>query len=440
MRLASWLFVLTAIVCVMSSNALAQERRWGNYGTYGDIIATDCIDCGEDVGMTISCQGEGSNALVRVPFAAAQRFVPGLVRLVANVDGQDYPFDATFEEQGLVGFVPIFELPANHALVYALAAGAEVRISVEQASVVLGLVNSRQTLDIFRAHCGWTQMPPYGTDQVYVADQPAQPTGEDLPRWYLLQAPDENGVQILTLEFGIPQTDNVLLRASCDIDNGQSEVELNGALDFGALGDGDQTQVEISTRTGQFTYPATVFIASEESAGVSIKVGSRAPLWRALQATDNVTLAVVGGAFTSFSTGDEDEVVKSFVEACFAQKPVDQPTVVKQKVEEPAEKRMVDTPKDPAPKEDPARGKNEEANKPDNAAATKTSYFCDDGDEIVLAVMGSTASLTVNEGAAIQLKAEGGKSFTGEDTKVDVIDSRGIDVTRNDEKVFCEAD
>ena len=320
MRIA--LLALVAFVVLQCTATMAQERTWSLNGLYGDIVASDCADCGDDVGLTMSCQGVGSNALVRVPWAAAPTYPGNSLPLVARVDGEEYTFTATFEEQGLVGFVPVFELPANHPLIDALARGREIEITVGQLVTYIGLRGSRQATEIFRAHCGWTQMPAYAGDLMIEAEPPvlvaADNAAEDQARWFIQQSASQDGTETVSLGFGIPQTDAVLLSTRCDTSQVNGSAELSLSIDFGVLQAGDAAQVDFDTYSGQFSYPGQVYIDSEESAGVRLTIGARAPLWRALASAKGVTFGVSGGPTATITAPDTDGVVKSFVESCFS--------------------------------------------------------------------------------------------------------------------------
>lgn len=332
--------VVSALITfiALTSAAFAQERSWFVSGLYGDIIAIDCVDCGDDIGMTLSCQGVGSSALVRVPFAATQRFPGSNKTLVARADGQEFGFEASFEEQGLVGFVPLFELPANHPLIDALARGTELQIAVGEAVTYIGLNGSKQAMEIFRAHCGWTQMPPYVGEvaprDVAASEVVSEPI-EDEARWYIQQSANEDGAETVALTFGIPGTDAVLFSTSCDTGVGTRNAEVSLSIDFGSLQGGDSAQVDFNTYSGQFSYPGKVFIDSEESAGVRLTVGARAPLWRALASAKSISFGVSGGPTVTIPRPDTEGVVKSFVESCFSSESVPTPAKPLQKPMQP---------------------------------------------------------------------------------------------------------
>lgn len=382
---------------VLSCAAVAQERTWFVSGVYGDIVAIDCRNCGDDIGMTVSCQGVGSSALVRVPFAATERFPGSNQTLVAKVDGQEFSFEASFEERGLVGFVPLFELPANHPLIDALASGTEVQIEVGEALTYIGLNGSREAMEIFRAHCEWTQMPPYVGEvaprEAVVAEVVPEPI-EDEARWFIQQSATEDGAETIALTFGIPGTDAVLLATSCDPGAGIGSAEVSLSLDFGSLQDGDSAQVDFNTYSGQFSYPGRVFIDSEESAGVRLTVGARAPLWRALASAKSISFGISGGPTATIPRPDTEGVVKSFIESCFSSVGAPSPAKpVQPKVSAPSDTFVPDQPAVDRPNVDSSNGESD-AKVPVASVAPASDgearvFVCPDDTELRLTITGT---------------------------------------------------
>lgn len=433
---------------VLSCAAVAQERTWFVSGVYGGIVAIDCSNCGDDIGMTLSCQGVGSSALVRVPFAATQRFPGSNQTLVARVDGQEFGFGASFEEQGLVGFVPLFELPANHPLIDALARGTEVQIAVGEAVTYIGLNGSRQAMEIFRAHCGWTQMPPYVGEvaprEVAASEVFAEPI-EDEARWYIQQSASENGAETIALTFGIPGTDAVLLATSCDPGAGIGSAEVSLSLDFGSLQDGDSAQVEFNTYSGQFSYRGRVFIDSEESAGVRLTVGARAPLWRALASAKSISFGVSGGPTATITRPDTEGVVKSFIESCFSSVSVPAKPVQPQ-VSGPAESFVLDQPAVDRPNDSTNDAKVPVASigpAPDSEARV---FVCPDDTELRLTITGTApkrvADLVIGSNPPerlTELPAGANVLFAGANVTLFVKDD-AVQIVQKGVKSDCEED
>lgn len=454
MRFLVWLVVGAFLAVVSVGGAGAQERRWGVTGLNGDIVATDCFDCGDDLGMIVSCQGFQSNARVEVPFAAAQRLSEGVLPIRLTTDrGQSYTFDGSLVEWGMVGYVPVFELPANHPIIDAIASASTLQVSAGDVEAFVGLGGSRQAMTIFAAHCGWTQMPAFVAEtEVQAFDVQADVTGA--ARWMIEQAVARDGTERLSLQFGVPETDGILLSATCN--TGQGTATLDVLVDFGGLGNGEATDLQINTRSGRFTYPGTVFIESSESAGVQVVVGGRAPLWRALQATDTVTFGVPGGAVSDLSAGDQDGVVASFVEGCFTAG-ASAPAVVavpKAPLATPAAPIEVTPPKVdsvapvavvPAPVEAKPATPAVSAPVAVPAAPAGGTFACGDGSKVVIAISGpesaQVAAVTVGSAAPIDLKGmppTPSSVFTAGDTAL-VLKGKSIQLVQAGKLLDCSA-
>ena len=130
------------IVVLTATAAAAQQRTWSVSGLNGDIFAVDCVDCGDDLGMTLACRGEGRGALVTVPFAALPA-AAGRGPLTIDIDGTTFTYDAGTEEQGLVGFVPTFTVPSRDPLLDALGGGRSARIKFSGVETSIGQGESR---------------------------------------------------------------------------------------------------------------------------------------------------------------------------------------------------------------------------------------------------------------------------------------------------------
>lgn len=325
------LFLVASVAAILTGPAVAQSRTWGASGLEGDIVAVDCLQCGDDLGLLIACQGKGSDALVSVPFAAVDPKPSAPINEIAfDIDGEVFTFNADTVEQGLVGFVPQFHLPANHPLVAALQAGrrADVRFAGVEAGI--GLRNSGDTLDIFKAHCGWNGIP-------YVADAaPAAPAvtvgaGEakpliepgaatetfDGPHWFTNAYKDDAGADTIALVYGIPESDAVLVATTCGPGTGARTVEVDLIVDPGAALPGEAVQAVFRVGGQSYTYSGTVFEDSSEYAGVRVEIGGRAPLWAALRAGGEVSVGTEGGSFATASADGAATAIRTFTDGCF---------------------------------------------------------------------------------------------------------------------------
>ncbi|WP_083238948.1 MliC family protein [Methyloceanibacter superfactus] len=159
MRPQAWTFSAALLfAAAASSSAWAYQAGWRATGLYEAIVAADCSDCEEELGIIIACKGNGLPAEVTVNAAASQSGQDGAEAPVTfTIDGEDFTRTARTVEYGLIGFTPVFSLPPDDPIVEALQGGSRAFVSFNGARAKLGLKGSREALDIFKAHCGWTE-------------------------------------------------------------------------------------------------------------------------------------------------------------------------------------------------------------------------------------------------------------------------------------------
>lgn len=135
----------------------AQTRVWSAGGGQGNgSAATDCTDCGDDIGMMLTCPGGGRAAEVTVHWAATENGVEGQqLPVVFRIDRQVFRFTATTKNYGQIGYTPEFSLSPNDPLVEGLQGGQNAIITFQGQNTTISLKGSRGALDIFRAECGW---------------------------------------------------------------------------------------------------------------------------------------------------------------------------------------------------------------------------------------------------------------------------------------------
>lgn len=296
-----------------------EQRVWGVGGSYDTIVATDCSgDCEEDKSVMFACRGDGLPALVDVFALGLESGSSGATEPVyISVGQQVFAYNATINGPGLVGYWPSFFVNPNDPVIEALQSGSVARVSIGNATTDIGLKGSRSALNIFKAHCGWNNVP-VGTqfaDGFPVA--PDQPPANDA-FWFASQHTDnDTGRPYATLSFGIPETDALGFYASCEIGAGNQSVPLDMQLDYGTLRAGAPVTGYIQASNQTFQFRGNVFEESSEWAGIRVYVDADDPVWQAMQdEPQTITYGLYGGGQNSTSSQSAAGAVSQFVNSC----------------------------------------------------------------------------------------------------------------------------
>jgi hypothetical protein len=148
--------VLFVAVCWLPASA--QDRTWSATGRGTDIAVTDCRDCGDDIGMMISCKGLGQPAEVLVHWAAQRDGVEGApAPLTIQIDGTTFRYAARTMRMEQIGYPPAFSLAPGDPLIAALQAGRQATVRFGDSATHISLGGARKALDTFKTHCGWSR-------------------------------------------------------------------------------------------------------------------------------------------------------------------------------------------------------------------------------------------------------------------------------------------
>lgn len=348
-----------AVSLVTATQASAYSDIWSVTGVYENIVATDCRDCGEDIGVLIACTGNGLPARVTVNAAAAQTGRDGAFAPVTfSVDGRSFTYTAKTVEYGLIGFTPEFLVAYDDPLIPALQAGRDAFVIFNGQQSRIGLKGSRSALNIFKAHCGWT---PQGYQQnlartgaasppVQAAPPAAPPVSVPQPSKVPQQAPvaeqpqtgmppysqtvlaptpveaDANGSFWFTgdgfgggspksLRYGIPETDAMALFAGCErFDPKGTSVELYTG--FGDLPSGSAVTIVFTHASGSSSYPGKTFIEGEEYAGSRFIVPKGDPVWTAIAASPQFSVGVAGQPEARLNGSSGAAAIGEFANLC----------------------------------------------------------------------------------------------------------------------------
>ncbi len=299
---------------VAQAQQTAPPRIWSVTGVYGEIVAADCRDCGEDIGLMLACQGEGLSARMSVPWVAIENGFDGSVLPIEiSIGNQQFSYRSTLNEWGMVGFVPEFIVSPNDLIVQALQSGYVARFEFEGISTDVSLRGSYDALEIFKAHCGWNNVPL--TQVANDNSTEIVPSSDPFAVWFASQHDDfDTGRQISTLTYGIPETDATGFYASCEPDG---SVQTSLIVDFGDLA--NTTPVEAFIQTDQLShrYQGEVFIdPSGEWAGIGMRMNTTDPIWQAMQSSRQVAFGILDGAQVVTSSQGASQAIAEFIGNC----------------------------------------------------------------------------------------------------------------------------
>lgn len=296
-----------------------QQRVWGVSGSYESIAATDCSgDCEEDKSILFACRGDGLPASVDVLALGGENGRTGATEPVYITVGQQvFAYNATINGPGLVGYWPSFFVNPNDPLIEALQSGSVARVSIGNTNTDIGLRGSRSALNIFKAHCGWNNVPVGTQFSDGFPVTPDQPSGNDAS-WFTSQYTDnDTGRPYSTLSFGIPETDALGFYASCEIGAGNQSIPIDMQLDYGTLRSGAPVTGYIQASNQTFQLPGNVFQESSEWAGIRVYVDANDPVWEAMQdEPQTITYGLYGGGQNATPSQSAARAVSEFANSC----------------------------------------------------------------------------------------------------------------------------
>ncbi|WP_346895173.1 hypothetical protein [uncultured Roseibium sp.] len=343
----------TAISLGIVTQANAYTPIWSATGLYEQIVAADCRDCEEDIGILIACTGNGLPARVTVNAVAAPTGQDGAFSPVTfSIDGQTFTYQAKTVEYGLIGFTPEFMVGDSDPLIQALQSGREAFVVFNGQQSRIGLKGSRSALNIFKAHCGWTPQgyqqnlaragaasPPVRDDVPVIptpqtrqqAPDAGQPQTGVPPYSQTVLAPtpaqaDANGAFWFTgdgfgngspksLRYGIPETDAMAFYASCE-EAGPQGTAVELYTSFGDLPPGSSVTIAFTHAFGSSSYKGTTFIENDEYAGSRFTIPKSDPVWSAIAASPQFSVGVAGQPEARLNGASGSAAIIEFSKQC----------------------------------------------------------------------------------------------------------------------------
>lgn len=159
--LSARLWILASIMLFsigLASTASSASRVWSVAVSEGSVTASDCEDCGDDIGILIDCQEAGNLAKAQVLWASRDYVDRGKTQPIRLTIGrQKFVFEASAILLGQVGYVPQFNLSLDDPLIEALSAGNVVDVRYAGGRTKIKLKGSRNALSAFVQQCATWQ-------------------------------------------------------------------------------------------------------------------------------------------------------------------------------------------------------------------------------------------------------------------------------------------
>lgn len=306
----------------VSTPSIDPNRMWIGNGFKEEIILSDCNGCGDDVGMTIACQGTAKPALVTVNWAATENQSQAKT-LIIDVNDQTFERVAFSTYNGMLGHVPQFFLQRDDPLIGAFKKGSVAKITFGGVVTHISLKGSQSAFDVFNVHCGWNQpidntstIPTPTTTGSSLTDPSSQVQGySDGPAWHLSEYfDDQKNQQVSHLIYGIPETDAFALVAQCDRNSNTAVVDFS--LDTGNLKSGSPYYVRLQAGDIDHTYLGQVFSESSEYSGVRLSIPGADTFWMALAQGETVYVIPQIGEDLVLNHTDSIAVARTWLDRC----------------------------------------------------------------------------------------------------------------------------
>jgi len=148
---------IVTLVCLsfVSDSLYADEaRQWGTSSWPDRIVATDCRECGDDIGMMLTCKKTDEPISVTVHWAAVENGTDNAeLPVKITLDDKVFTYQAKSVLFGQIGYTPVFNLKRNDPLISALQKAKTINISFAGGKTDISLKGSRAALGKFKTGC-----------------------------------------------------------------------------------------------------------------------------------------------------------------------------------------------------------------------------------------------------------------------------------------------
>lgn len=305
----------------------ASSTRWEATVTDTIVTVADCSDCEEDVSIRMVCETPGQPADMLLYVLAGEMSGPHLPQEIQFlIDDVAFTRPARTVDFGLVGPTPVVSIAPDDPVIPALENGRSVLLSSDFFTAEVGLAGSKRALRTFAKHCKW---PDPST-------RPKPATGPDLQhsRQTVYRQndanPDVDGAHWFTgdgfgrgtarrISFAIPQSDGMLLSASC-----AGSKPFQTVVDLFTLAsdqpDGSAVSVTVRHDTGSFEWSGKVLRSTDEFTIARFEFPNDPGLWAAIAASDEILISPEGFNPISLPGASGAEALQEFGGACPTEK------------------------------------------------------------------------------------------------------------------------
>jgi len=152
--------IITLVSLGFASNILYADetRQWETSSWPDSIVATDCRECGDDIGMMLTCKKTDEPISVTVHWAAVENGTDNAeLPIKMMLDDKVFTYQAKSILFGQIGYTPVFNIKRNDPLINALQKAKTINILFAGGKTDISLKGSRAALEKFKHGCNRVQ-------------------------------------------------------------------------------------------------------------------------------------------------------------------------------------------------------------------------------------------------------------------------------------------